>query len=149
MAVQLASYSNGANGYSIHRDCSKDESISGGRKLTCIVYLQDESYNPDIDGGQLWVKDTGEALGEKIRIRILARDVSLALKNYSDTSIINRLKTRVVHLQVDSDPAMVIVTLSCGGNKLISRISKRSADHLGINVGKEVWAQIKGVAILR
>ena len=103
----------------------------------------------NIDGGQLWVKDTGEALGEKIRIRILARDVSLALKNYSDTSIINRLKTRVLHLQVDSDAAMVIVTLSCGGDKLISRISKRSAEHLGINVGKEVWAQIKGVAILR
>ena len=103
----------------------------------------------NIDGGQLWVKDTGEALGEKIRIRILARDVSLALKNYSDTSIINRLKTTVVHMQVDSDAAMVIVTLSCGGDKLISRISKRSADLLRINVGKEVWAQIKGVAILR
>ena len=52
-------------------------------------------------------------------------------------------------MQVDSDAAMVIVTLSCGGDKLISRISKRSADLLGINVGKEVWAQIKGVAILR
>ena len=64
---QLASYSNGANGYSIHRDCSKDESINGGRKLTCIVYLQDESYNPDIDGGQLLIyKDERPIHVEKI-----------------------------------------------------------------------------------
>ena len=103
----------------------------------------------EFTGGELWVKDTGERLGKKIRIRILARDVSLALGDYSETSIINRLRTTVDHIGSDTDAAMLIVTLSCGETKLISRISKRSADHLDIKVGKEVWSQIKGVAILR
>ena len=100
-------------------------------------------------GGELWLKDTGEELGKKIRIRILARDVSLALEDFAETSIINRIKTRVAHMQSDTDAAMLIVTLLCGDTKIISRISKRSADSLNIEVGKEVWSQIKGVAILR
>ena len=100
-------------------------------------------------GGELWLKDTGDALGKKIRIRVLARDVSLALEDYSETSIINRIKTRVADVQSGTDVAMLMVTLLCGDTKIISRISKRSADSLNIEVGKEVWSQIKGVAILR
>ena len=100
-------------------------------------------------GGELWLKDTGEELGKKIRIRVLARDVSLALEDFAETSIINRIKTRVAHVQSDTDAAMLMVTLVCGDTKIISRISKRSADSLNIEVGKEVWSQIKGVAILR
>ena len=53
---QLASYVSGSNGYAIHRDCNKIESTNlNGRKLTCIVYLQDESYNAKKDGGQLLI----------------------------------------------------------------------------------------------
>ena len=100
-------------------------------------------------GGELWLKDTGEELGKKLRIRILARDVSLALEDYAETSIINRIKTRVAHVQSDTDAAMLMVDFCVWRHKIISRISKRSADSLNIEVGKEVWSQIKGVAILR
>ena len=116
------------------------------------VVDRDEDWHlirAEFAGGELWVRDTGEQLGKKIRIRILARDVSLALEDYSETSIINRLKTKVSNVQPDADSAMLIVTLSCGETKFMSRISKRSADHLDIKVGKKVWSQIKGVAILR
>ncbi|MDG2139870.1 MAG: molybdenum ABC transporter ATP-binding protein [Gammaproteobacteria bacterium] len=101
------------------------------------------------DGGHLWIKDSGDKLGKKIRIRILARDVSLALENHSNTSIINRLKAKVVSLGNDRDPSMLLVSLEIGNTLIISRISKRSAHQLKIAQGSEVWAQIKGVAILR
>ena len=100
-------------------------------------------------GCELWLKDTGEELGKKIRIRVLARDVSLALEDNTKTSIINRIKAKVAHLQSDTDAAMLMVTLLCKDTKIISKISKRSADALNIKVGQEVWSQIKGVAILR
>ena len=103
----------------------------------------------DFSGGELWLKDTGEELGKKIRIRVLARDVSLALEDYTETSIINRIKTKVARVQSDNDAAMLMVTLLCEDTKIISKISKRSADALNIKVGKEIWSQIKGVAILR
>jgi molybdopterin-binding protein len=31
---------------------------------------------------------------------------------------------------------------------LLSRITRRSAEHLGLAAGSEVWAQIKSVAVL-
>ena len=74
--------------------------------------------------------------------------MSLALEDYAETSIINRIKTRVAHVQSDTDAAMLMVTLVCGDTKIISRISKRSADSK-YSSWEEVWSQIKGVAILR
>eukprot|EP00943_MAST-04B_sp_MAST-4B-sp1_P004320 g4320.t1 len=53
---QLASYVSGSTGYAVHRDCNKVESANAdGRKLTCIIYLQDDSYNAKTDGGQLLI----------------------------------------------------------------------------------------------
>ena len=117
-----------------------------------IVVERDSDWHlikAKFSGGELWLRDTGEELGKKIRIRVLARDVSLALEDYAETSIINRIKTKVAHVHSDTDAAMLMVTLLCEDTKIISKISKRSADALNIKVGQEVWSQIKSVAILR
>ncbi|MDD9891655.1 MAG: molybdenum ABC transporter ATP-binding protein [Gammaproteobacteria bacterium] len=103
----------------------------------------------EFDGGELWVRDGGDALGSNIRIRVLARDVSLTLNPHTDSSIINRVWTRVDNIQERNDPSMLLVSLIAGDKKIIARLSRRSAHQLGITIGKEVWAQIKGVAILR
>jgi molybdate transport system ATP-binding protein len=100
-------------------------------------------------GGELWVRDGGDALDQPIRIRILARDVSLALDAHTDTSIINRLRGRIEKIHEDEDRAMLLMRLVVGEVKILARVSRRSAHQLGIKVGDEVWAQIKGVAILR
>ncbi|NKB33084.1 MAG: molybdenum ABC transporter ATP-binding protein [Pseudomonadales bacterium] len=101
------------------------------------------------NGGDLWFRDGGDTLGQKIRIRVLARDVSLALSAHTDSSIINRLNVRVEKIQEMNDKSMLLVSLSAGENKLIARLSRRSAHQLNIKEGMELWAQIKGVAILR
>ena len=101
------------------------------------------------EGGELWIKDSGDEIGHNIRIRILARDVSLALSEHSDTSIINRLRVKVEKIQDIIDQSMLLVSLKAGNSNIIARLSRRSAHHLNINAGMEVWAQIKGVAILR
>ena len=101
------------------------------------------------EGGELWIRDGGDEIGHKIRIRILARDVSLALSEHTDTSIINRLRVKVEKIQYVVGQSMLLVSLKAGSSNIIARLSRRSAHHLNINVGMEVWAQIKGVAILR
>lgn len=100
-------------------------------------------------GGELWVKDSGDAIGQHIRIRILARDVSLALESHDDTSILNRLPSEVVEIQDDSDEAMALIRLAVGSTTIIARVSRRSVDKLQLGPGSKVWAQIKSVAILR
>jgi len=49
----------------------------------------------------------------------------------------------------DADtPAHVLVRLEAGGTPLLARITRRSRDQLQLQPGKNVWAQIKAVALL-
>jgi molybdate transport system ATP-binding protein len=96
----------------------------------------------------LWVRDSGAALGDHARIRILARDVSIAHEPKTGTSILNTLPARVVSLGDDAHPALTLVKLAVDGNPVISRVTRRSADQLGLTPGMAVWIQIKAVALL-
>ncbi|MFD1216673.1 molybdenum ABC transporter ATP-binding protein [Microbulbifer celer] len=112
------------------------------------------------DGGKLWLRDTGEALGVPIRLRVLARDLSLTLQEDTASSILNRLPVRIQEITADRDPAMLLVRLKplprdsdtdspdCS-TRLIARITRRSCHQLNLKAGSEVWAQIKSVAIVR
>lgn len=110
------------------------------------------------DGGSLWLRDSGEDTGELIRLRILARDISLTRNPDVQTSILNRLPVRVREISPDRDPAMVLVRLQpepAAANSppvstwLIARITRRSLHQLSLAVGSALWAQIKSVAIVR
>lgn len=102
------------------------------------------------DGGDLWLQDTGEPLEQGIRVRVLARDISLTLSPHRDTSILNRLEAQVTALAQDKlDPAMVLVDLKLGETHLIARLTRRSAQQLQLAPGQTVWAQIKSAALVR
>ena len=96
----------------------------------------------------LWVRDNGARLGEHARIRILARDVSIAHEPTSGTSILNTLPARVLSLGDDAHPALALVKLTLAGNPVLARVTHRSADQLGLAPGMDVWIQIKAVAVL-
>jgi molybdate transport system ATP-binding protein len=99
-------------------------------------------------GTSLWVRDTGAAMDEHARIRILARDVSIAHEPKTGTSILNTLPARVVSLGDDAHPALALVKLSVNGNPILARVTHRSAAQLGLTPGMDVWLQIKAVAVL-
>jgi molybdate transport system ATP-binding protein len=50
----------------------------------------------EFDGGELWVRDSGVPVGRRVRVRILARDVSIANSRHDDVSILNLLPATVV-----------------------------------------------------
>jgi ABC-type molybdate transport system ATPase subunit len=66
----------------------------------------------DFPGGGLWVRDQGHPLGRHVRIRILARDVSIAPERITGTSIQNTLPATVAVLAEDAHPALRLVQLS-------------------------------------
>lgn len=99
-------------------------------------------------GGSLWVRDEGQAVGARVRLRILARDVSLSLAEPVDTSILNHLPARVEAIGQDAHPAQALVRLAIDGQSLVARITHRSAEALALVPGKAVWAQIKAVAVI-
>lgn len=98
-------------------------------------------------GGELSIARQSLAMGQALRIRVQARDVSLSLQRPSGTSILNILPVRVLALSPDS-PGQVMVRLDCGGCALLARITEKSAHGLALAPGLAVFAQIKGVAIL-
>ena len=99
-------------------------------------------------GGQLLlVSPTARVAGETIRLRVQARDVSLALTAPSDSSILNVLPATVVELSEDS-PGQLMVALDAGATRLLARVTQRSARALGLVPGKPVFAQVKGIAVV-
>ena len=99
-------------------------------------------------GGAVWVRDGGHDPGQAVRVRILARDVSLALARPAGTSILNILPATVTALAVDGHPALVLVRLDVGGSSLLARLTARSAHALELAPGQRVHAQIKAVALV-
>ena len=99
--------------------------------------------------GEIWLPDSGEILEQEVRIRILAKDVSLALNNHDDMSIVNRIEVKVAEIKSDADNAMALIRLTMGKDYLVAKLTKKSTHHLQLKVGMSIWAQIKSVAIVR
>ena len=99
-------------------------------------------------GGTLYVAHAPLETGTTLRLRILARDVSLALQRPADSSVLNLLAATVAAAWPANTPAHVIVKLDAGGTMLLARITRRSYDQLALDIGKPVWAQVKAVALL-
>ena len=100
-----------------------------------------------IGGYDLYLPHGDVSLGSQVRLRIAARDVSLARSEPLDTSLLNRLPARIDTLSEDGQ-AEVVVRLLVGDAPLLARITRRSAVRLALQPGDKVFAQIKSVALL-
>ncbi|WP_461518019.1 molybdenum ABC transporter ATP-binding protein [Porticoccus sp.] len=101
------------------------------------------------DGGELWFRDGGHAIGSPVRVRVFARDISLSLQHHSDTSIVNSLPAVVEEISTEQHPGLALVKLRVGNTPLVARLTQRSAHYLELAPGKPIWAQIKSVAIIQ
>ncbi len=100
--------------------------------------------------GRMLIADPGVATGGAVRLRILARDVSLSHSAAAHSSILNRIATTVQRIEELADGAMCVVHLRIGaGTVLLARISRKSAHTLELAPGSRVHAEIKSVAILQ
>jgi len=104
----------------------------------------------DFEGGSLWLRDEGLTVGRRVRVRVLARDVSVALEPPAPgtLSIQNVLAARVHAIAPGAHPSQVLVQLSCGPHLLLARITARGADALQLAASKPVWAQVKSAALV-
>jgi molybdate transport system ATP-binding protein len=122
-----------------------------GAVIEAAVAEHDEKYHLtrlDFPGGELWVGRVDRPFGSVVRARVLARDVSIATQQPQGTSINNILKAHIDEIR-DEGPDKVIVRMRVGGtNMLLSRITRRSRDHLGLIAGMYVCAQVKSVALM-
>jgi molybdate transport system ATP-binding protein len=122
-----------------------------GVVLDAVVAERDVAWHlarVEFAGGSLWVRDAGHALGQAVRVRILARDVSIALAKSENISIQNCLSASVTQMADDAHPALTLLRLQVGQSPMLARLTKRAAAELALVPGKSVWVQIKAVALI-
>jgi molybdate transport system ATP-binding protein len=86
--------------------------------------------------------------GSRLRLRVRARDVMLAMSAPGDLSALNVFPGVVADI-ADRDGPVVNIRLDCGGEALIARLTRYSVERLGLEPGKPVFALIKSVALDR
>jgi molybdate transport system ATP-binding protein len=103
----------------------------------------------DIDGTALQVPSLGMAKGQRIRLRIRARDVSIAIAKPEGLSIRNVIGARIEEIAEETGSAFAELRLKAARQTLRARITRRSVSELALKPGREVFALIKTIAVDR
>jgi molybdate transport system ATP-binding protein len=103
----------------------------------------------EIDGHTLQVPVLGLTPGAAVRLRIRARDVSIALGRPQAISIRNIIPVTVAEIVEEAGSAFAELRLDCGSQALRARITRRSVNELSLAPGSEVQALIKSIAVDR
>ncbi len=91
----------------------------------------------------------GVADGQAVRLRLQARDISLALSRPTQTSILNCLPATVTDIGPLGEDGQRLVTLTLDGNAVLARVSGLSCEKLGLKPGLDVFAQIKAASVVQ
>jgi molybdate transport system ATP-binding protein len=126
---------------------------AAGVVLDAVVGERDPQWQLarlDVDGEacRLWSRDAGLPVGRRVRLRVLARDVSLTRTPQAGTSIGNQLRGTIEAIADDEHPALALVRVRVGTAPVVARLTRRSAHSLDLAVGMPVWAQVKTVALM-
>lgn len=106
--------------------------------LTVLAFADGELVLPNVDA----------LIGEPVRARIRARDVSIAVERPRGLSVQNVLESTIVAL-TEEFGAIVDVELRVGSTPLTARITRKAAVELALAPGKRVYALVKAVSIDR
>jgi len=101
----------------------------------------------EFSGGHLTLAADQLSVGQEVRVRVAARDVSLTLARQHDTSILNIFPVLVEEIG-GQDGAQLTVRLLANGTSILSRITRKSATLLDLKEGAQVFAQVKSVAVV-
>ena len=99
------------------------------------------------DGQHLYVPHQEQSVGERLRVQILSRDVSIVTSPPAfQSSVLNILEATVTDIgTVDPEHPFVDIKLDIGW-PLLATITRKSLVSLNLQRGQQVYAQIKAVA---
>lgn len=126
--------------------------FEAGAVLSGRVAAQDTDLHMsrvDLGGAMLEVPEIGLPVGEPVRLRVRARDVSLAQARVEGLSIRNQLPVRVLTIVPEPDTAYAEVLLDLGPQHLRARITRSAVKELALAEGQDVVALIKAVSFDR
>lgn len=127
--------------------------VLGPYEAGALLFATIATHEPDF--ALTWVK-CGDAklvvpaldqeIGTTIRIRVRARDVTLALSEPQGLSTRNVIAAEIMEVSLEDGPYAEILLIA-SGQHLRSRITRKSAVELGLRPGLHVFALIKSIAV--
>lgn len=111
-----------------------------------IAHHADGLSELSVAAGTLWVPRVAEVPGRALRVRIAATDVILSRAAPVGLSSLNILAGTITDIRTGDGPG-AMVTLALGPERLIARITRRSAETMGLAPGQPCHAVIKTVAV--
>ncbi len=131
-----------------------DLPLALGDRAAALVEAEVSGYDAEFGliemtfaGGRFSASGNALPVGQKIRLRVFARDVSLTLERQKNTSILNIFPVVIDEL-IPVGAAQLMVRVMAEETPLLARITRKSALNLGLKPGKSVFAQVKSVALL-
>lgn len=113
---------------------------------------QDETFALSLlrSAGGAWRTPRIEAAaGARLRARVRARDVMLALDRPARISALNVLPATIRAIDDGAGAADALVRLDAGGDRLLARVTRQSVATLALAPGAQVWAIVKAVSFDR
>ena len=102
----------------------------------------------EFTGGSLWLPDPGLPPGRRVRVRVLARDVSVSLARNDPLGVLNQLPATISAIADDSTPALALVQADLGGTPVVARVTRRAVAALGLEPGRAAWIGIQAATAL-
>ncbi|MFT6408930.1 MAG: molybdate transport system ATP-binding protein [Arenicella sp.] len=131
-------------------DLSLAQDVDAESLIDAVVASHDEQFELtylDSPVGRFSVLKRPLAIGEKVRLLIAARDVSITRELQQNTSILNIFPAMIEQIE-SAGAAQVTVRLSANNLPVLARLTKKSSSLMNLTVGDSVYLQAKSVAIL-
>lgn len=124
----------------------------GVRDAGAVVQARVVAHHDDglselaVSQGTLLLPRFDAAVGSMVRVRIPAQDVILSLTRPIGISALNILPVVIGDVFQGEGPG-VAIGLQSGGDRLLARVTRRSAEALGLRTGLACYAVVKSVAV--
>jgi molybdate transport system ATP-binding protein len=97
------------------------------------------------DGGRLITTARPGPPGTRLRVRLRARDVAVAIAEPQGLSTQNILPVTLLDITGAGEPGEVFLRLAAGRTMLLARVAQDSVARLQLRAGMPLWALVKAV----
>ncbi len=121
------------------------DAVDGARDASDAAGELGASAAGDARTAELVTPGLDAAIGSRVRVRIRARDVSLAIRRPEGISMRNVLRGTVQSMEA-GEGAIIEVRVRIAGCDIPARISRQARDEMNLQTGQTVYALIKAIA---
>lgn len=126
--------------------------FEAGVLLTARIVGHDSAFRLtrlDHHGQAIYMPMVGIGIGSEVRLRVRARDVSLATERPKGISVRNILAGSIVQIEEEPETAFAETLVDIGGARLRARVTRAAVAELALAPGKPVFALVKAIALDR